>query len=289
MLLAYVIVSVYKIFLLVTAKNVYWFAVSHSIEYGIIGIALICLYFDKKGQKLSFSFTRAKKMFSKSKHYILAALMVVVIQNTDHIMLTSMVGKSENGIYSAAITCVIIFQFVYVAIVDSFRPMILSLKKEKDPLYENNVSRLYGISLYLAIAQGIVFFVMAKIIVFILYGNDFSESIAVLRILVVYFVFSVMGLVRNVWILAEEKQKYLWIINLSGAVANIILNALLIPFWGACGAAFASLITQFFANFILGFIIKPLRENNKLMIKGLNPRFFVREIKNLVAEIVRKD
>ena len=121
------------------------------------------------------------------------------------------------------------------------------------------------------------------------YGNDFSESIAVLRILVVYFVFSVMGLVRNVWILAEEKQKYLWIINLSGAVANIILNALFIPFWGACGAALASLITQFFANFILGFIIKPLRENNKLMIKGLIPRFFVREIKNLVAEIVRKD
>ena len=55
--------------------------------------------------------------------------MIVVIQNTDHIMITEIVGKSENGLYSAAITCTVVVQFVYYAIIDSFRPVILENKK----------------------------------------------------------------------------------------------------------------------------------------------------------------
>ena len=92
-----------------------------------------------------------------------------------------------------------------------------------------------------------------------------------LRIVIWYVAFSYMGTVRNIWILAQEKQKWLWIINLSGALMNIALNAVMIPIWGGCGAALASVLTQFFANVIIGFILKPIRRNNVLLLKGLNP------------------
>lgn len=285
MLCAYVLVSTYKIFLLATQKNVYWFSIVHSVEFGVIGVALLILYFKCKGQRFSFSVTCAKKLLARSKHYILSSLMVVVIQNTDHIMITSMIGEVENGLYSAAITCVTVCQFVYVAITDSFRPLILSEKKENDPSYQNIVSRVYGITLYAAIVQAVAFFVLADIIVHILYGNEYAGAVPLLRILVFYFVFSVMGLVRNVWILAEEKQGYLWVINLSGALLNVVLNAVMIPFCGAVGAATASLITQCFTNFILGLIIKPLRPNTKLMFNGLRPKFMFSQIKLLLKEI----
>ena len=65
-----------------------------------------------------------------------------------------------------------------------------------------------------------------------------------------------MGAVRNVWILAEEKYSRLWIINLCGAVSNILLNLCLIPLWGARGAAVAAVAAQIIANFIVGFIMK---------------------------------
>ena len=61
-LIAYVFVSAYKIFLLASSKSVYWFALSHSVEYGIIGILLILLYHAKGRQKFSVSLSRAKKM-----------------------------------------------------------------------------------------------------------------------------------------------------------------------------------------------------------------------------------
>lgn len=282
MLVAYGVVTVYKIYLLVTSKSVYWFALSNSVEYAVIAVLLIVIYF-RSGGRISFSFSRGKKMFSKSKHYILASLMLVVLQNTDHIMLTGISGTEENGFYSAAITCAYIVEFVYLAIVDSFRPVILENKKENSPEFELNVSRIYGVTTYLAIAQSIVFTIFAKPIICLLYGNEYTASVTVLQILIWFFAFSIMGTVRNVWILAEQKQKYLWIINLSGALFNIVLNAVLIPGWGACGAAFASLMTQFLMNFVLGFIMKPIRENNRLLLKGLNPKFVIRESKNLAG------
>lgn len=281
MLVAYVAVAAYRIFLLVTAKSVYWFALTHSVEFGIVGITLIIIYL-KKGSRFSFSFETAKKMISKSKHYILASLMVVVFQSTDHIMLTTMVSEEENGFYTAAITATTIAQFVYIAIIDSFRPMILSSKKENENEYQKLISMLYSIVIYLSLAQCIAFTAFSELIITVLYGESYAASVPVLRILIWYFIFSVMGTVRNVWILAEQKQKYLWIINLSGAVFNVILNAVMIPYWGACGAAFASLLTQFFTNFILGFIIKPIRGNNRLLLKGLNPVFVIKESKKML-------
>ncbi len=285
MLLAYVVVSVYKIFLLVTSKSVYWFAFTHSIEYGIIGIALLFIYKNQNGSKFTFSLNRAKRLLSKGKHYIVSAMMVVVIQNTDHIMITEMMGKEENGYYAAAVMCVGVVQFVFAAIIDSFRPLILSKKRENTNEYEKNVSRLYGIIIYLSVAQSIAFSLFAEMIVKILYGSEYFAAIPILRILVWYKAFSSMGSVRNVWILAEEKHKYLPIINIIGAGSNVLMNLILIPIWGAYGAAFASFITQFFTNFLLSYIIKPMRKNNELLIKGINPKFMINESISLLKEL----
>ncbi len=288
MLLSYVVVSTYKIFLLATSKNVFWFALVNSLDFGIIGISLIIVYCRKSPNKLAFSLARAKSMLNSGKHYILASLMIVIIQSTDHIMLTNMIGEEENGFYSAAITCVSICQFVYVAIVDSFRPLILSNKKDDEQLYKKNLARLYSIVLYPAFIQCIVYTVFAKLIIYILYGESYMNSVMVLKILVWYFIFSLMGLVRNVYILAEEKQRYLWIINLIGASFNVVLNLIVIPMWGACGAALASLLTQFVTNFILGFVFKQFRENNRIMLMGINPKFLFKEFKDIVLLLRKK-
>ncbi len=287
MLGVYFIVSAYKIFLLATEKSVYWFAVTNSVEFGLVAILLVAIYL-KKGGNLRFSIKTGISMLGKSRHFIVASMMVVIIQNTDHVMLTKIAGKAENGFYSAAITCTIIAQFVFTAIIDSFRPVILENKKENSPEYELNVSRLYCITQYLSLAQSIVFTVFAELIVSILYGAEYAATVPVLRILIWYFSFSIMGVVRNVWIVAEQKQKYLWIINLTGVLLNITLNAILIPRFGACGAAVASLATQIFANFIFGFIFKPIRENNRLLVAALNPVMLIKESKKIVGMLKKK-
>ncbi len=283
MLAAYVVVSIYKIYLLMTQKSVYWFALSHAVEYMVSGILLLVVYSKKKNAKITISFRLMKALFNRSKYYIVSSIMVTIFANTDHLMLTLMIGTTENGIYSAAFTSAGVLNFVYAAIIDSARPAILTNKYENEALFQNSLSGLYCVITYIGLLESLFFTILAKPIVAILYGNNYMESVPVLQIVVWYIAFSYIGTVRNVWILAENKQKFLWIVNLCGALMNILLNVLFIPVWGACGAAFASVLTQFFTNVVVGFLIKPIRKNNELLLKGLNPRLISQVLHRLVS------
>lgn len=277
-LITYVVVSAYKIYLLATGASVYWFALAYSIEFGLVGLSLLVIYQKSETQRLNFSFSFAKQMVSRSHPYIWAALMVTVFQNTDHIMLKMMSGNEENGYYTAAITAVGVCQYVYMAIIDSMRPVIIENRKNDLRKYEDSISKLYGIVSYLAVFQGLGFTFLADYIIKIMYGAEYMAAAPVVRILVWYVSFSFMGVIRNIWILAEEKQTYLWKINLAGAIMNALLNYVLIPQWGAKGAAAASLLTQFGMNFCLGFICPTLRENNRLLVRGFYPKVLFKKM-----------
>lgn len=282
--IAYIVISLYKIFLLITGKSVYWFAVSNAIDYFIIGCVLLVIYKIKNNNsKLQFSLDWAKRLFGKSKYFIISSMMVTIFAQLDKIMLKYMIDDKATGIYSAACACAGMTSFLFLAIIDSMRPTIMGCKKSNSPFYEVNVCRLYSIVIYLALAQSLFITIFAKPIILVLYGAEYIESVVVLMFFVWQTTFSYMGSVRNMWMLAENKQQYLWIINLSGVVMNIILNVFLIQILGAVGAAIATVITQFFTNFVLGIILKPIRYNNLLIIKSLNPKLLIDIIKSFIC------
>jgi len=280
-----IVLSVYKIFIIATAKSIYWFSIISTLEFVLSGFTMVIIYSGMKTQRFKFTFAMTKRLFSRSKYFILAAAMVTVFQNTDHIMLKIMVGDSQNGFYTAAFTCAQVFHFVYFAIMDSMRPVILESKKSLSQKYEENLASLYSIVIYTAVAQAIGFTVLAKPIVITLYGAEYFESIQVLRIIVWQIAFSHMGTVRSIWILAEGLEKYVWRINLAGALLNVVLNALLIPLYGAFGAAFASFLTQVFTNLILNFVLPALKNNSKLLVMGMNPVLCLKNIRRIFREV----
>jgi O-antigen/teichoic acid export membrane protein len=271
-LFAYIAVAAYKMYLLVTQKSVVWFALSNVLDYFLVSVILMVMYRKVGGQPLRFSWGAVREMLSRSKYYIIPSLMVMIFQHTDRIMIKLMIGESETGFYSAAITCIGISGFVFAAVIDSARPVILEMKAKDQVLYETRVTQLYSIITCVSLAQSIAMTVLAKPLVLLLYGAEYVKSASILAVAVWYITFGYYGMVRNIWVLAEEKQKYLTGINVAGALANVILNLCLIPLWGAVGAALASLVTQFFTNVIIGFIFEPIRRNNYLMVKSWNPK-----------------
>ena len=284
-LFAYTIVAIYKIFLLVTEKSVFWFTFSNVIDYLVISFVLIYSYRKLNGQKLSFNWQLGKELLSQSKYYIIPSLMVMIFQHTDRIMIKIMIGEFETGLYSAAITCIGISGFVFSAIIESARPIILEAKEQDNGLFERRIINLYSIVTFMSFSQSIVMSIFSKEIVYLLFGNEYLRTADVLAIAVWYITFAYYGSVRNIWILAEGKQKHLTGINVVGAIANVLLNLLLIPKYGAIGAAIASLFTQFFTNVIIGFIFEPIRPNNQLMLKGLNPKVMVGIIQSVFKKI----
>ena len=281
-LVAYFLISIYQIYLLVQKKEIYWFAVTYTIQYGLIAFFLIILYKRNYGQKFCFSVDQGKRLFAKSRYYIVSSLMVTIFAQTDKIMLKMLINDAATGYYAAAVTCSGLSYFIFQAIIDSARPAIFEAQLKSKEQFERNMTRLYCVIIYLSLLQCIVMTLFARFIIHILYGASYNAAIPALRLIVWYTTFSYLGVVRNIWILAEQKQRYLWQINLLGALGNILLNALLIPRFGIMGAAFASLFTQFFTNVIVGFIIRPIRYNNTLMFRGMNPKIILELIPNRI-------
>ena len=279
-LVAYIMVSVYKVILLVIKKGIFWFAISQAIDYMIISMTLIIIYKKVGGQSFEFSYVEAKKMFEKSKFYIVSSLMVTIFAQIDRIMLKLMIGDEATGYYSAAVTCASMTSFIFAAIIDSMRPSIYENKGRDEKKYEDSIIALYNIIIWLALLQNIIITMMAKPVVIVMYGNQYLPAINALRIVVWYTTFSYIGSIRSIWILAENKQKHLWKINMSGIVINVLLNYLLIPRWGILGASFASFVTQVFTNYIISYFIKDIIYNNELICKSINPCKFFNLLKN---------
>lgn len=269
LLVAYAVTSLYKVLLLIFQKSVTWFAFSTSLDYILVGVLLLLCYKKYGGKRLELSKSVSKRILGRSIHFILPSLMVAIYGYADKFMLKHMLGQAEVGYYSTATAVCGMWSFVLVAIIDSIYPSIMEAHKTDKLLFEKKNRQLYAIVFYFAVAVSAVFCVFGKWIVLLLYGEDFLPAAAPLRVVTWYTAFSYLGVARNAWIVCEDKQKYLKYIYISAAISNIVLNLVLIPLWGATGAAASSLITQMLTTIVVPFFIKDLRRNSVLMVEGI--------------------
>ena len=276
-LVAFIAISIYKIYLLAAGKNIYWYTISYLLDHLIIAVSLLSFYYKIQGPPLKINKETCICLLNRSKYYIISNLMIVIFAQTDRIMLKNMAGNEITGYYSAAFTLANMVNFLYEAIIDSYRPFIFQSYKVSLESFNNSLKNLYCIIVYatLLICTGITIF--APLGVYIVYGRGFLHAVNILRIVVWYAPFAYIGTIRNIWMLAKNMQHLLWSINFLGAIANIVINLLLIPKLGAIGAAIASLLTQIFTNVILSIIIPELRAGAILLMESLNPKrlFFI--------------
>lgn len=268
-LLAYIIVSVYKIVLLILQMDVKWFAFATSLDYICAGIFLLVAYKKEGGPKLKFSIAKAKELLGSSYHYILSGMMVAIYGQTDKLMLKQMLGETEVGYYSVATTICTMWVFVLQAIIDSVYPTIIRLHKEHKDLYERKNRQLYCMVFYISVGVSFGFLILGDFVVRILYGAEYMPAVNPLKIITWYTAFSYLGVARNAWIVCEGKQKYLKYMYAGAAVINIVLNFALIPMLGTCGAALASLITQIATSILLPMAWKDMRRNSILILEGI--------------------
>ena len=267
--IAYVIMAIYKIILLMSGKNVKWFALANSVECLIVAVVLFILYKKKGGQKLNFSWNDGKRIIKNSYHFIISGVMVALYTSTDKFMLKQMIGENEVAYYSTATVVSSLSSFVILAMIESLTPVIMKAYKKDYNLYKKRNRQLYAVVFYISIFTSIVITIFARDIIKILYSDKYISTIAPLRILTWYSAFSYLGGSRNSWIVCEKKQKYLKYIYFFCVFSNVLLNYLFIPRLGSAGASLASLITQFASVMIFPLLIKELRPNVKLIIDAI--------------------
>lgn len=268
-LVAYVSVSAYRIILLVFKKDVQWFALASSIDYMVLACFLAIAYKKNDGPKFRFSWEKSKQLLKESYNFILSGLMVSIYGSTDRFMLKQMVNEESVGYYATALTLCNMWVFVLSAIIDSVTPTIMQAHGTNIETYKQMNRQLYSIVFYVSAFVSACFMLFGKVAIRILYGEAYIGAAMPLSIITWYTAFSYLGVARNAWIVCEHKQLYLKYLYLGAAITNVALNAVLIPRWGASGAAMASLLTQVSTILVFPALIKDLRPNVKLMIDAV--------------------
>lgn len=268
-LVAYILVSAYRIVLLIFKKDVAWFALASSIDYAVLACFLAAAYKRNDGPKFKFSWKKGKQLLSESYNFILSSLMVSIYGSTDRFMLKQMIGEESVGYYTTALTLCNIWVFILSAIIDSLTPTIMQSHNENEGLYKKLNKQLYAIVFYVSAFVSLCFMLFGRVAIRILYGEAYNDAAIPLSIITWYTSFSYLGVARNAWIVCEHKQAFLKYLYLGAAISNIILNAILIPIWGASGAAMASLITQMSTILVFPALVKDLRPNVRLMFDAI--------------------
>lgn len=267
--ISYILTAIFRIVCVKLNKDVKWFAFAISLDFIIVSILLLSIYLKDKNI-LSFSIKEAKRLLSKSYHYILAGILVVLYGKVnDTLLLGKLVNDTAVGYYSSATVLCNAWPFVLTAIIDSASPTIIDLyKTNKDDFYKR-IKQLYAAIFYIGIIAAIAITFLAKFIISILYGEAYYPAIVPLQIACWNTAFSYLGVARSIWLQCEDKNKYEVIISLFGAIVNILLNILLINKYGIIGAAIALTLTQLLTNYIFLYFVKGLRENAKLISNAI--------------------
>lgn len=270
----YIITAVLKIVLVFSNGNLFHLALIYVIDIAFTSTALVIAYFkireDKTHWRLSLDY--AKNILSQSWYLILSGLMITLYMRIDQVMLGSMMPtKAELGYFSVAVRIAEMWYFVPMALIVSFKPVIMNKKKIDENSYLKSIQLLYTIVAWLGIGFGVVILLFSKLIINLLYGVEYSEAASILSVSVWAGTFAMLGSARSIWLICEGLQKYTMTYTFGGLLVNIILNFIMIPHFGAYGAAIATLASQFTANIIILLLFNKTRMSSIMILKSFLP------------------
>jgi O-antigen/teichoic acid export membrane protein len=173
-----------------------------------------------------------------------AGLIVTAYVKLDQVMLFSLAGAEDAGLYGAVYRFLDQAQFVPAALMTTLFPIMASSWPE-DPERVRRIGRL--IADYLAIvslpALGFTL-VASEPVVHLLFGDDFLRAADALPILMGAFVVICFGYLAGNLVVVLELQRVFLRNALIALVFNVVLNLILIPPYGFVAAAWVTLATE---------------------------------------------
>ena len=273
-LIAYIVSSAYKIIILIFHKNIFWFAAATTIDQLLIAVFYYYGFKTKSKSKISISLQVCKKLIKQGIPFIFSGIMVYIYGQTDRIMIGKMIDQTAVGFYSCAAQIGTMIGFIPMAIINSGKTLIMEQKSISEHGYNMRLRQTLAAVLWIMNFYAIFLMLFGKYVIWILYGKDYLNATAPLKVLIWSYGFSYVGTVRNIWLICEDKRKYATIFSAFGAFANITLNLLLIPILGIVGAALATLITQTITSLIAPSFFIQTRTFSKELVKAL----FLRDV-----------
>lgn len=244
--------SALKLYFIFIQADLLWFVLVSLADQITLALALVFSYWRQRIGSFFGRFDRgaAKALLKNSWPLILSGIAISLYMRIDQIMIKEMLGEREVGLYSAAVRLSEAWYFVPTIITASLFPAIVNARKVSLELYHQRLQRLCTLMTWLAIAVAIPITFLADWLITLLYGLTYQAAGGVLVIHIWAAVFVFLGVASGVFFTAENFTRKVLYRTALGGVSNVLLNLVFIPRYGINGAAMATVISQFLANYL---------------------------------------
>nr|WP_255727807.1 flippase [Rhodohalobacter sulfatireducens] len=266
------VLALVKIVLVVFSATLLAFAFTYLLS--AVLIALLFLFFYKSESNTSlfdwdFNLSRAKHLLSQGWMIMAGSFFAILYLKVDQVMLRWLVNAEEVGVYSVAATLSEAWYFIPGIIVASLFPKLIELRDKSEEKFKLRLQHLFDILSVLALFIAIFITLIADPAIHLLYGLEFQQASVILSIHIWAGIFIFMRAVFSKWILIEDAIAFSMLTHGAGAIANVILNLILIPGYGGVGAAVSTLLSYAMASYISLLFYKKSRPLFWMMSKSL--------------------
>lgn len=260
--------SISKIILILINASITWIAFSYLIDSIILSAAYIYYYIRYTHKKVfwKYSFETMKRLFLYSWPLIISGAVITAYMKIDQVMINTLLGPKEVGIYAAAMKISQGLYFIPIIIGVSVYPKMVELfetDSSKKNLYRY-MQRICDYLVLISLILALTISISSGLIINTLYGETYSKSSIILSIHTWTFIFIFSEVIIGKWAIITGNTTNITARNIVAAIINICLNYLLIPIYGALGAAIASLISIFISYYLFFIFFKETRSVFKI-------------------------
>lgn len=269
-IVAVALVAVVKVFLILSKAPLIYFGYVIVAEWIIISLSYIIAY-RISGLSIwlwKFKIYWVKRLLSKSWLLIIGSVAAALYMKIDQVMIKEILGEEPLGIYSVAVKLTGIWLFVTAAITQSVFPSLVNIRKSNRDLFLKRLQQLYDLLIKIAIVVSLIYTLLARFFVPLLFGNEYSDSSDVLVLYIWSIVFVFLSNGSWGYYLNENLEKFSSIRLVVGAIINITLNIFFIKWYGLVGAAYATLISYAISGYFINALFSKTRTNFKLQTRA---------------------
>lgn len=267
------LISVACIFIFVKSSDdlsIYFFIYVFGIIFGNL---TLWLYLPKFLNKCKFVNLDIKKHIKPTIALFIPQIAIQVYTVLDKTMIGVIIDdKSEVGFYDQAQRIVKILLTIITALGAVMLPRIASFFAggETDKIKEY-LEKSFSLVFLLSIPMIFGIFTIADDFVPIFFGNGF-EKVAILMSLMspILLLIGLSNVIGMQYLLPTKRQKEFTISILVGATINFLINLLLIPTYGALGAAIGTLVAEFCVTFTQFYFVRKDFEIMKIFKNARN-------------------
>jgi O-antigen/teichoic acid export membrane protein len=256
--LAYALAAAIKIALILNEAPLWTFAAVATAEAMLVALALAWSYRRWPGPA-SWNWKRgcAKELLRESWPFLLAALSIAIYMRIDQIMLRELAGDIELGYYSAVVPISQAWHVFPVALAASVLPRLSQLQRHDAELYELRLQQISTVLAWGGVAAAALTIIAAPFVVPLLLGAQFLPAVEVLQWHAVSNVFVALGVAHNLSMVSERAPRTALYKAMFGAAVSVSANILLIPRWGALGAAWSAVAAHLSSAMLSNIILAP--------------------------------